>query len=523
MDYPTMIVAAMAIPLLAFVVMIALPARHVPKQLFEAIHILSVTAVLVLVLLSVLHVVGSGESVNALGLWFHLDDLGSIFAALIGVIGFLTGVFSVPYIRHDEAAGNFSRSQIKQYYAFFSLFICTMLLVVLSNNIIMMWVSIEATTLATVFLVAVYNTKFSLEAAWKYIIVCTTGVAFGLYGTLLVYANAADIMADPHQAVFWSSLIPYASEFDGMLMQIAFVFAAIGFGTKAGLFPMHTWLPDAHSEGPSSVSGLLSGVLTKCAILVLIRFYVIAIQAIGIEFPQMIMLILGGLSVLVSALAMLSQNNLKRKLAYSTCENIGVIALCLGFGGPLGIAAALLHCIFHSLTKSLMFCLSGNVLMKYGTSDLRKIQGIIQVAPVTAVLLCVGLFALSAFPPFAMFLSEVMAFIAGISAGYLWLVVLMGLALTVVIATFALVVLRSVLGKAPDSIKKGDVGIAVLAPELVLVALVLWFGVAPPPLVLSGVESATAIVLQQKADDLHEAPVFKTFFAATNTDPSVSE
>ena len=187
-------------------------------------------------------------------------------------------------------------SQVKQYYVFFSLFVFTMLVVALSNNIIMMWVAIEATTLSTVFLVGAYSTKLSLEAAWKYVIVCTAGVAFGLYGTVLVYANAADVMADAHQAVFWTSLLPYASQFDVVLMQIAFVFAAIGFGTKAGLFPMHTWLPDAHSEAPSPVSGLLSGVLLKCAMLIIIRFYILAVQAIGPDFPQTLMLVLGILS-----------------------------------------------------------------------------------------------------------------------------------------------------------------------------------------------------------------------------------
>lgn len=191
----------------------------------------------------------------------------------IAVIAPCTGVYSLPYVAHDVAEGKLGPSQVKQYYAFFSLFVFSMILAVTSNNIIMMWVSVEATTLSTVFLVGVYRTKLALEAAWKYVIVCTAGVAFGLFGTLLVYANAADIMADPHQAVFWTAILPNAPFMDRSLMMIAFVFAAIGFGTKAGLFPMHTWLPDAHSEAPSPVSALLSGVLLKCAILLMLRFY----------------------------------------------------------------------------------------------------------------------------------------------------------------------------------------------------------------------------------------------------------
>lgn len=515
MDYSMLVIALMALPLAASLVMAALPSKSVPRGLYEAVHLASLAGVLVLALFLTSQVVISGEAVNAVGLWFRLDALGSVFVALIGTIGFLTGFYSLGYIRHDVEIGHMGPPQVKQYYVFFSLFVFTMLVAVLSNNIIMMWVAIEATTLSTVFLVGAYSTKLSLEAAWKYVVVCTAGVAFGLYGTVLVYANAADVMADAHQAVFWTSLLPYASQFDVVLMQIAFVFAVIGFGTKAGLFPMHTWLPDAHSEAPSPVSGLLSGVLLKCAMLIIIRFYILAVQAIGPDFPQTLMLVLGILSVAFAAFAVFSQDDLKRKLAYSSCENVGVVALCLGFGGPLGVAAALLHCIFHGFTKALLFCLSGNVLMKYSTRDLNKISGILKVAPATGVLLAVGLFALSGFPPFAMFLSEVMAFVAGIVAGQIVLVVVFALALTVVIAALTHVVTHAVMGKEPEGMKKGDVGVLALLPEFVLAAVVLWFGVALPQPVLSGVEEATAVVLQQDTDVLHEAPLFKDLFAAT--------
>lgn len=500
------IIAMMAVPLAACVLMAALPSSKTPRGAYEAIHVLSVTVVLGLGLWTVWTVFLGGGDIEALGAWFHVDALGSIFISIVCTVGFLTGLCAVPQIRNDGAVGKLNPAQIKKFYAFFSLFMFTMLLVVLSNNIILMWASIEATTLSTVFLVGSYNTKVSLEAAWKYLIVCTTGVAFGLYGTLICYANAADVMADPHQAVFWSQLIGYAPQFDAALIQIAFVFIAIGFGTKAGLFPMHTWMPDAHSQSPSSVSGLLSGALVKCALLVLIRFYIIAVEAVGPRFPQTVMMILGVASIVYSAFALMFQDDLKRKLAYSTCENVGIVALCLGFGGVLGVAAALLHCLFHSLTKSLIFCLSGNVIMKYKTTDLKKVRGIIQVAPVTAVLMGGALFALSAFPPFALFFSEVLAFVAGIGAGYLWLIIPLGLVLTIVIAAFSLVFLRSVMGKAPEAMKKGDLGPGVLIPEFALMALILWFGIALPTPIVEGIQSATAIVLQQGPVDIPSAP-----------------
>lgn len=513
MDFASMAVALTAVPLASSLLMAVLPSKSVPRGVYEAVHAIALVVVFLLSACLALHVMTGGQAVCALGPWLRLDALGGVFVALVGAIALLTGVYSIAYIRHDVETGAMGPSQVKQYYVFFGLFVFTMLVVCMSNNIIMMWVGIEATTLSTVFLVGAYDRRLSLEAAWKYVIVCTAGVAFGMYGTVLVYANAADVMADPHQAAFWTSLLPYADRFDAMLMQIAFVFAAIGFGTKAGLFPMHTWLPDAHSEAPSPVSGLLSGVLLKCAMLVVIRFYVLAVQAVGPAFPQTVMLVLGILSVCVAALAVFSQDDLKRKLAYSSCENVGVVALCLGFGGPLGVAVALLHCVAHGFTKALMFCVSGNVMMKYGTRDLTKISGMLRVAPATGVVFALGLFALSGFPPFAMFVSEVSLVVGGVVTGHIAAVVAVAIALTVVVAAFAMTVQRAVMGEPPEGMEKRDVDALALIPEIAMVVVVLWFGVAMPAPVLSGIENATGIVLQEDAAALHEAPLFEDLFA----------
>ena len=229
------------------------------------------------------------------------------------------------------------------------------------------------------------------------------------------------------------------------------------------------------------------------------------------------MLILGAISVGMAALAVFSQDDLKRKLAYHSCENIGIVALCLGFGGPLGIAAALLHCVTHGFTKALLFCISGNVLMKYGTRDLNKISGILRVAPTTAVLMAIGFFALAGFPPFAMFVSEIMAFAAGVLGGHIALVVLFGIALTIVVAACVHVVTGAVFGEAPETVKKGDVGALALAPEIIMVAVILWFGVAMPQPVIAGVEDATAIVVQSDVNALHEEPLFSSLFGASET------
>lgn len=500
MDYSALLVALLVLPLAATLIMAAMPVRSVSHHAYEGVHVLSICAVLILAVYLVFTEFTTGTVISAGGMWFRLDALSAIFVTLIGVIGFLVGVFSIPYIQHDIDAGKMEPRQVRNYYAFFSLFLFTMLLAATSNNIIMMWICIEATTLATVFLVGCYETKLALEAAWKYIIVCASGVAFGLYGTLLVYANAASVLSDPTQAVFWTAIVPVADKLDPTLITIAFVFSVVGFGTKAGLFPMHTWLPDAHSEAPSPVSALLSGVLLKCAVLVMIRFYVITVGCIGTTFPQIMLVTLGILSICVAAFSVFVQDDLKRKLAYHSCENIGIVILALGFGGPLGIAAALLHCVFHGLTKALLFCLSGNVLMKYGTRDLRKVTGILEAAPGTAVLMALAFFALAGFPPFAMFTSEITTFLAGYQAGYVWVLVIFALALTVVVAACVHVVATSVFGHKPAGMTKGDVPAMALVPEIALAALILWFGVAMPQPLLTGVDDAVSIVMQQDVD-----------------------
>lgn len=508
MDMNLMLEVLLSCPVVLAVIMALLPSKSVPRAAYVALHVISLAVVGACGMYLVVSVL-TGADVLALGGWFHIDRLGAIFLGLIAIIGPCTGVFSIPYVKHDVDEGKLDAGQVKQYYVFFSLFLFSMLVAVTSNNIIMMWVSVELTTLSTVFLVGVYRTKLALEAAWKYVIVCTAGVAFGLFGTLLVYANAADIMADAHNAVFWTAIMPYAGQMDGSLMMIAFVFAAIGFGTKAGLFPMHTWLPDAHSEAPSPVSGLLSGVLLKCALLIIIRFYVLTSSCVGAQFPQVVMLILGVLSVCYAAFEVYRQHDLKRKLAYHSCENVGIVAVCLGFGGPIGVAAAILHCVTHGLTKALLFCVSGNVLMKYGTRDLRRVTGILEVAPVTGIVMAVGFIGLAGFPPFAMFVSEFLAICSGIAAGHIVLVVIFVIALTIVVAACVHVVTDSVLGHAPEGMKRGDVSPLALIPEVALACVLLWFGIAMPQPVMDGVEEAAAIVLQQDVDHVQDALTFE--------------
>lgn len=524
MDTSSMLLALVACPLALSVIMAIIP-RTASRVVFELCHLVSAVVVLAGSVLVALPLFTAGGEIWALDSWFHVDALGALFVLIIGLIGFCIAVYSVGLVRQLTDDGKYGPSQVKQYYAFYSLFLFTMLLAATTNNIIIMWAAIEATTLASALLVALKNTHHALEATWKYIMVCTAGVAFGLFGTLLIYANAADVITDPHMAAFISGIMPEADRLDPAIVRLAFAFIVIGFGTKAEVFPMHTWMPDTLSQAPGSISALLSGVVLKCSMLIIIRFDMLASRAIGGDFPHLLLLIVGVCSIVFSSFALFAQKDIKRKLAYSSCENAGVIMLCLGIGGPLGIAAALLHSMFHGLAKSLCFCLTENVEHAFGTRDLTQIKGIVERAPITAALMVVGFLALAGFPPFAMFISEFMTFVAAFAAGSpWWLVVIVALALTVAISGLTRVVITSVFGKTlhePVDTEHRESSAWMLVPEIVLAVCIAWFGIATPAPIVRGVENAVSIVLDQSTEELHTAPMFREFFGSETAQSEV--
>lgn len=524
MDTSSMLLALVACPLALSVIMAIIP-KTASRVVFELCHLVSAVVVLAGSVLVALPVFTAGGEIWALDPWFHVDALGALFVLIIGLIGFCIAVYSVGLVRQLTDDGKYGPSQVKQYYAFYSLFLFTMLLAATTNNIIIMWAAIEATTLASALLVALKNTHHALEATWKYIMVCTAGVAFGLFGTLLIYANAADVITDPHMAAFISGIMPEADKLDPAIVRLAFAFIVIGFGTKAEVFPMHTWMPDTLSQAPGSISALLSGVVLKCSMLIIIRFDMLASRAIGGDFPHLLLLIVGVCSIVFSSFALFAQKDIKRKLAYSSCENAGVIMLCLGIGGPLGIAAALLHSMFHGLAKSLCFCLTESVEHAFGTRDLTQIKGIVERAPITAALMVVGFLALAGFPPFAMFISEFMTFVAAFAAGSpWWLVVIVALALTVAISGLTRVVITSVFGKTlhePVDTEHRESSAWMLVPEIVLAVCIAWFGIATPAPIVRGVENAVSIVLDQSTEELHTAPMFREFFGSETAQSEV--
>jgi hydrogenase-4 component F len=433
--------------------------------------------------------------ISGLGNWLHLDALGTIFLLIIGVVGFLVGIYSIGYTRHEMETGEFDTAKLSFYYGLFNLFLFTMLLVVTSNNIIMMWVALEATTLGSAFLVGIYGHRSSLEAAWKYIIICTVGVAFGLYGTVLIYSDAFNVMQIPGNAVLWTEIVKNAQALDPVLIEMAFVFVLVGFGTKAGLFPMHAWLPDAHSEAPSPVSAMLSAVLLNCALLIIFRFATISNLVLGPSFAQTLFLVFGGISVVAAAFFMYAQRDIKRLLAYSSTENIGLIVLAFGIGGPAGIFAGLLQAINHSLVKSLLFCTSGNILIKYHSRHLERVKGMLQAIPASGVLMMVGALALVGTPPFNIFLSKFLIVSTGLGAGYIWLMILCLLVLVVVFAAFFRVIASTLFGERPDDVVTGEANWLTLVPGAILTILILGLGLYLPSQLITLLNGASGLVL----------------------------
>jgi hydrogenase-4 component F len=353
---------------------------------------------------------------------------------------------------------------------------------------------VEATTLGSAFLVGIYGHRSSLEAAWKYVMICTVGVAFGLYGTVLVYSDAFNVIQRPGSAALWTEIVKNAPSLDHTLIKMAFVFVLVGFGTKAALFPMHAWLPDAHSEAPSPISALLSGVLLNCALLVVFRFAIISNLVVGPSLAGTLFLIFGTMSIASAAFFMYVQRDIKRLLAYSSMENIGLIVLAFGIGGPAGIFAGLLQAINHSLVKSLMFCTSGNILIKYRSRSLDQVKGMLQAIPMTGVLMLVGALALIGIPPFNIFLSKFFIITVGLGSGHTWLMIVCLLLLAVAFAAFIRVIASTVFGGAPEGLAKGESNWLTLAPGAILIALILALGLYIPPQLMGMLNAASSLV-----------------------------
>lgn len=342
----------------------------------------------------------------ALDRQFFIDSLNVFLVTLTTLIGFTTSIFSRPYMRIEEERGKMTPNRMRLYFSMYQLFNCCMLLALTTNNMGILWVAMEAATLTTVLLVSVYRTPASLEAAWKYFILCGVGIAQALFGTILLYMAAQRVIGHGLNPLLWTNLNAAKVHLNPVIMSLAFVFLLVGYGTKVGLAPLHNWLPDAHAEGPTPISAVLSGLLLNVALYAVIRCKVLTDGALGNHFAGHLMIGFGLLSVLVAAFSLLRQKDIKRMFSYSSIEHMGLMTFAFGIGGPIANFAGLLHMTVHALTKSAIFYAVGHAAQKAGSQIMDQIRGLIKISPTVGWGLMMGTLAILGMPPFGVFASE---------------------------------------------------------------------------------------------------------------------
>src|SRR5271163_1804441 len=340
------------------------------------------------------------------GAYILVDDLNVVFIVLNTFVGFTASVFSATYIAHEIEAGRLTPANLRFYHAMYQFLLFSMNLALLANNIGLMWVSVEMATLTTVLMVGVYRTPEAIEAAWKYFILGSVGIALALFGTILVYMAARPVVGEGLDGMVWTVLIAHVSAFDPAQLNLAFVFLMLGYGTKVGLAPLHAWLPDAHAEGPTPISAVLSGLLLNVALYAVLRFKLLLDANPGAIAPGPLMATLGLVSLIFAAFMLYRRRDIKRLFAFSSIEHMGIIVFAFGMGGALANFAGLLHMTMHSLTKSAIFFTVGHIAQLKGTQRIADITGLTVSQPWLGWSLVVGVFAIAGLPPWGVFMSE---------------------------------------------------------------------------------------------------------------------
>ena len=380
--------------------------------------------------------------------FLFVDPLNAFFIFTVSVVSFCAALYSAGYLAKDMERKAVDERGVRMYYLLFDLFVFTMFMVLAVNNLGFMWIAIEMTTLVSAFLVGFYRTKESVEAAWKYIIICSVGIILALVGTVLYYYAAS--RAGCVRSLNWTDMHSCAYALEPNIVRIAFIFIIVGYGTKAGIAPMHTWLPDAHSQAVSPVSGLLSGVLLKTALYAIIRYAIILNAGPGGHaFSAKLFVMFGLVCMLIACGFIFVQRDLKRLLAYSSIEHIGVVCVGLGIGGPLGFGGALLHVFNHAVTKSLMFFSGGRIVSHYGKHAMSQIKGVLQAMPFVGGIFILGAFALSGFPPFSVFVSELVILAGAFAKGSYWTAGLVLFFLALIFAGMMFHFSRMLFGRKP--------------------------------------------------------------------------
>jgi hydrogenase-4 component F len=424
------------------------------------------------------------------GQYLLVDDLNKVFIVLTTFVGFTTSVFSASYIGHEIEIGRLTPAFVRFYHAMYQTLMFAMNLALVANNIGLMWVAVEVATLTTVLMVGIYRTHEALEAAWKYFILGSVGIALALFGTILVYMAARPVIGEGPDAMVWTTLVVRAARFDPALLNVAFVFLLLGYGTKVGLAPLHAWLPDAHAEGPTPISAVLSGLLLNVALYALLRFKMIMAVSPGAIAPGPLMVVMGLISVIFAALMLYRRRDIKRMFAYSSIEHMGIIVFAFGMGGALANFAGLLHMTMHSLTKSAIFFAVGHIAQVKGTQKIADIGGLTVTNPVLGWGLVLGVVAIVGLPPLGIFMSEFLV-VSSTFARQPWLTAILVLGILIALGGLFLRLNVIVFGEPKGQTAPAE---ASYVPMFTHLALVLMAGIYLPPALVTGFSNVAKLL-----------------------------
>jgi hydrogenase-4 component F len=403
------------------------------------------------------------------------DALSALLMVCVTAVASLVLLLSPGLGRETQ----YNPSQLRRYQIFINLFIFSMLLAVSANNVGVMWIAIEATTIFSALLIPLTRTKTSVEASWKYILICSVGIALAFAGTVLGYFDFVSLSGRVENALNWPVLLAHAPSLHPEVMKLAFVFLLVGYGTKAGIAPMHTWLPDAHSEAPTPLSATMSGVLLAVALYAILRWKMVVDATLGGGYTNKLFIALGLLSLVIASFSIVLSRNYKRLLAYSSIEHTGL--MCLGLAlGPLGVFAAMLHLVNHTAAKSMTFLLAGRVLHRYHSTQIKDVSGLRETMPGTAAMLAAGILAIIGLPPFGLFISEFALIRAGFATGHAWLMGAVLVLLAVAFVAFFNHLNRMLYGAPPEGVAVGEKSSWSLIPLALNIVVLVTLGLTLP-------------------------------------------
>ncbi len=420
--------------------------------------------------------------------YFVVDNTNLIFLIVLSLVFLMVAIYNNGYVK----TFNYPDRRIRNYSFMILIFVLAMTGTILSTDLGLAWVLVEATTLSSAYLIYFNKSKHSIEAAWKYVFICSIGIALAFVGIILLNISTGSV-----NTLNFAHLYKYASSFDHVWLKLAFVFMLFGFGAKMGLAPIHFWLPDAHSEAPSPISALLSAALLNSAFLVIVRVFKIMTLADCVGYARFMLLIMGFISLFVTSVFVYHIKNYKRMLAYSSIENMGILAIGTALGGP-AYYAVILHLIGHSLAKGSFFLTSGNILELFGTKRIKSINGLMQADGKTAWLWVLSFLAICAFPTSVLFISEFIMIKTMIMQGHYVLCILFALLLTIILYGIGKVVIKMTFGEiSQDKVKiieenKSKVSVFMYIPQFIMLALVFILGVYVPPFLNNIINCAIA-------------------------------